>query len=425
MKSFKITEREGIAYSKKSGDNNEIHLNDLAGYNSIFGEKICHGTFVLEKIFKIINLSKILNNQNNLKIKAHFYHQTNYNKKIIIKKSKKNFFEIFQDNKKIIELLILKKFKKENKKIFNPDRTKTFKNKYFPKNYEKNLYFVLSVLSKYVGKFYPGKYSIIKEIELDFNCSKLIEKKKIYIRSKRFKKKFPLIDNHLISKNITINFLSLIRPKYKNDVTKLNRTLINKVKKIKYNALIVGGSQGIGRKIYEILKNNKKIIKIITYNKNLISSNNNKTYLIKLNILKNNFKLDYYIKKFAPLRIFYFASPKILFDEKLSKEKFKELKLFFLDFPEKILSRVLTHKLSFFYPSTLNIDQDKFSDYSKIKLQAEQKLSKICAKNKIIFKTLRLPAINSRQSVSLLNPNPISLNKYLNSNYKSFKKIFL
>ena len=36
---FKIIDKEGIDYSKISGDNNLIHLKNLEGYNSIFGEK--------------------------------------------------------------------------------------------------------------------------------------------------------------------------------------------------------------------------------------------------------------------------------------------------------------------------------------------------------------------------------------------------
>ena len=34
-------------FSELSGDNNLIHLDDLIGYNSIFGEKICNGCLVI------------------------------------------------------------------------------------------------------------------------------------------------------------------------------------------------------------------------------------------------------------------------------------------------------------------------------------------------------------------------------------------
>ena len=60
---FKIYEKEGKKYSIISGDNNRIHLNKIFGYNSIFGEKICHGTLIVTKIFKIINLKKKIKNK--------------------------------------------------------------------------------------------------------------------------------------------------------------------------------------------------------------------------------------------------------------------------------------------------------------------------------------------------------------------------
>ena len=38
---FKITNQEGRSFAKVSGDHNLIHLDDIIGYNSLFGEKIC------------------------------------------------------------------------------------------------------------------------------------------------------------------------------------------------------------------------------------------------------------------------------------------------------------------------------------------------------------------------------------------------
>ena len=74
-------------------------------------------------------------------------------------------------------------------------------------------------------------------------------------------------------------FQSLERPKVKHKIYIPSKILKNKIKKIKYNALIIGGSQGIGRDITNILKYNSKIFKIVTYNKNKI-----------FNKKKNNFE---------------------------------------------------------------------------------------------------------------------------------------
>ena len=44
--------------------------------------------------------------------------------------------------------------------------------------------------------------------------------------------------------------------------------------------------------------------------------------------------------------------------------------------------------------------------------------------NNISFGSIRFPALNSRQSISLNNPNPPSLLQYLESNPKMVNKIF-
>ena len=49
---FNITKESGFRYAKRTGDNNKIHLNDLEGYNSLYGEKVCHGCNVFESFLK-------------------------------------------------------------------------------------------------------------------------------------------------------------------------------------------------------------------------------------------------------------------------------------------------------------------------------------------------------------------------------------
>ena len=66
---FLITRKEGINFSKLSGDTNKIHINERTGYNSYFGFNICHGVLVLFKFFKIINIKNKIENKI-LKIKG-------------------------------------------------------------------------------------------------------------------------------------------------------------------------------------------------------------------------------------------------------------------------------------------------------------------------------------------------------------------
>ena len=98
-KQFKITEKEGNLFSKRSGDINKIHLNKKYSYNSIFGNKICFGAQILIKIIEMINL----NFQKRLYFKASFNQPAYYNEpiKLMINKSK---------NIKLINLYQYEKF---------------------------------------------------------------------------------------------------------------------------------------------------------------------------------------------------------------------------------------------------------------------------------------------------------------------------
>ena len=42
-----INKNEGIKFSKFTGDNNKIHINEVTGNNSIYGENIAHGVLVI------------------------------------------------------------------------------------------------------------------------------------------------------------------------------------------------------------------------------------------------------------------------------------------------------------------------------------------------------------------------------------------
>ena len=112
---FKIKEYEGLNYSKVSKDKNKIHTDNLVGYNSIFGKKICHGTLVVSKIFKNDEFRKIISSKKEFNIYINFLDFIEYNKNILIKKIKNKFYviqnkkkkSILQYERKIIFLLIV------------------------------------------------------------------------------------------------------------------------------------------------------------------------------------------------------------------------------------------------------------------------------------------------------------------------------
>jgi len=283
----------------------------------------------------------------------------------------------------------------------------------------------LNSISKYVGKVYPGKNSIIREININYNNKFKYNKNKIKIFSKKIDKRFPIIINKIIFDKYFIEFQSLDRPIIKNRKIKLNNVLKKTINKIQENILIIGGSQGIGKDVFNILRNNKKIFKIVTYYKNKINIKDNKIVIKKIDIEKNIKKINQIISNYAPIKIFYFPTKKIFFDNKLDNKTTKDYEKMFFLLPLKLLNENKNKNISFFYPSTSNIDINKNSIYSKIKLKAEKKISKLCLKHNIPLSIIRFPAINSRQSLSIINKNLPNLTDYLGINNSLMNKLFL
>ena len=107
------------------------------------------------------------------------------------------------------------------------------------------------------------------------------------------------------------------------------------IKKIKNNCIIIGGSQGLGKEYSDILKKNSKIKIFSTFTVNKSKNNKNLNYF-KFDInLKNDLKKieKVLIKNNTKyMNIYYFASCKIKFNQKLSKNDFKFHKNFFFRF---------------------------------------------------------------------------------------------
>jgi len=420
---FKITEKEGINYSKISGDKNKIHIDDLTGYNSMFGEKICHGTLVLSKILKKKELKKIILGKKKFNISADFVDFIKYNKNAYIKK-KNNKFYVIQDKKKRIYISVSSK---NNSYFLKIDKKKNyyFKKKLtFLKNRYDLIYSLLSYISNYVGNKYPGKNSLIRSININFNKDFYKNDEQLVINSYKLNKGLPLIKNILLFKNFKIEFETLERPFVKKNIFIIKKDLKRKIKMFKEDILIIGGSSGIGNDVFNLFKINKKILKIVTFNQNKIKSKLKDSIFYKVDVLKDLKKLNYLINKYGPIKIFYFPTTKIYFEKKINNKTMIQYKKIFLTIPLKIIKDNKTKIISIFYPSTKFIDEDKESDYSKVKLLAENLLKKSCKKHNINYKSLRFPAINSKQSISLLNPTPENFFQYLNKYPNLFDKIF-
>jgi len=401
---FYIKESEGVNFAKLSGDNNLIHIDKITGHNSIHGHNIVHGVLLILKFFK-----KIKFKQNYSSIKVQFQKGLKYNSEIKIKKIKKNksrtIYQLTQNDEIGLNVeisLIPEKHTVRNlKKI-------TFRKKYSVSNKEKKrfnnislqkeLKIALCYLSRYVGTIYPGKHSLLKEIKIFNNHQSKIDK--IDISSYLLSKVFPLIDNRLFYKNYNIEFKTLIRPDLNIKLSKPNRIILKEINTIKENILIIGASSGIGNDLLKLFLNNKKIKIIGTYYKNKIKQNKKNLITKKLDI-ENDLKLVYeIIKKFNPITIYYFATPKIHFKSIKDVNLIKKYKTYFINIPIKIIKFANNFKSKFFYPSTTY--NNKFSPYSLTKLKAEKEINKL-KNRRTEINILRIPGINTKQNLSLLS----------------------
>ena len=417
---FKITNREGRSFAKLSGDNNSIHLDDIIGYNSLFGEKICHGCLVMLKFFDLINLNKLIKNKEKYLIKIIFLKHFSYEKKIKILK-KKNYFFFYQSKILIAELKInyynkFTKFDLVKKQSFKIDIKKNKRN-----NNIENLSLLLRKLSMFVGTIFPGEDSIIRDVSINYNKNFYFSEKKIDIFSKKLDRRYPIINNKIVHKNYNIEFQTLIRPSFNFKRVKINKKIKNITNNIKDKILIIGAGSGMGRELLDIYKLNSKLKIIATYYKNKILIKNKNIKIIKLDIEKSIKKVKKIINNFNNITVYYFATPKINLDIK-DNESLNQYKRFYIKYPLEILSSFKGQNIKFFYPSTVYVNKIK-STYAEIKKNAELKLRRINKKN-ITINLLRIDEVNTKQNISLSNKNLPTFTQLVNKNKQYQNKIF-
>ena len=421
-KNIIIKKKEGLRFAKLSGDKNRIHLDNLTGYNSQFGENIIHGSFILIKFLNEHDFE----GYNSIKINFHngFY----YNTPIRIKKNKSHkntdIFKLTQNNetKGVIE------FSKKKSEIFFKLEKKTFYKKFIVtrrikklfvnKKIDNELNLSLNFLTKYVGMIYPGNYSLISEIKIKRND--IIDFDDVKIYSWKPSSRHPIIYNNLYYKKFEISFQTLIRPKLLVKNIKKTTSLIKSIHQTNKNILIIGASKGIGSELFHLFKQKKNKKIIATYYKNTIVNVKKNILCKKINIEKDLNKIFSLIKTYRPLIVYYFPTPKI--DLKASSNKqLKIYKKFYTTIPIKIIKYCIKNKSYFFYPSSTYIDKIQKNYYTYYKNHAEKEINKI-KDNKLFVNILRIPEINTKQNLSVFNRDLPSFTELLNKD-KNFRNM--
>jgi len=420
-----IKRKEGVKFAQQSGDKNKIHLDYITGYNSQFGENIIHGSYLLIKFLTYNRINDFSF------IKIQFFSGFFYDAPIKVDRIKSNktndTFKLTQNNEEKGRIEILKKSKIEN---FNKLKKKTFYKKFtinqkirksfITRKIDNELNLSLNYLTKYTGMFYPGEYSLISEIKI--KKKSLISSNDVKIYSLKPSSRHPIIYNNLYYKKLEISFLTLVRPKLKIKNFKKNLYVLDLVKKINKNILIIGASTGIGKELFNIFKYKKNNKIILTYRHNRINFKKPNIIIKKINIENDINKIFSIIKSHQPLLVYYFPTPKINL-KNVSKQLSKIYKKFYVTIPIKLIQYCIENKSYFFYPSSIYVDEHTNNMYTKTKKIAEKKICKI-KDNKLFVNILRIPEINTKQNLSVFNKDLPSFTELLKKNKDFRNKVF-
>ena len=268
--------------------------------------------------------------------------------------------------------------------------------------------------------FYPGEYSLISEIKI--KKKSLISSNDVKIYSLKPSSRHPIIYNNLYYKKLEISFLTLVRPKLKIKNFKKNLYLLDLVKKINKNILIIGASTGIGKELFNIFKYKKNNKIILTYRHNRINFKKPNIIIKKINIENDINRIFSIIKSHQPLLVYYFPTPKINL-KNVSKQLSKIYKKFYVTIPIKLIQYCIENKSYFFYPSSIYVDEHTNNMYTKTKKIAEKKICKI-KDNKLFVNILRIPEINTKQNLSVFNKDLPSFTELLKKNKDFRNKVF-
>ena len=284
----------------------------------------------------------------------------------------------------------------------------------FPNLYEtygKVLTCEFATISKVVGMEVPGLNSLFLSINVELrNTNSDISFFAVTNADPRFR----LIQMEYCAKSISGTISALCLP-----ISRSGISLALVQKKVfpeifsGINALIIGGSRGLGEIVAKVLSAGGGNV-TLTYNLGFSDAMNLRDEIIAsgggcrieyLNIYDNSLD-SFHFEGFN--QIYYFATPRITKESDLigSRTEISTYIKFYLNAFEEIVDRIARQdiKVSIFYPSTdfINNPNPGFEGYSETKLQGEVLCQKLSALHglKIVFP--RLPRFDTDQTRGLL-----------------------
>lgn len=263
---------------------------------------------------------------------------------------------------------------------------------------------ILLATTRIVGMSVPGIHSIFSELNLKFPPQAHISHQSI---SYTFKKHHILPCFHIKLENIDSKIIAFIRP-----IPISNQTLhflSSKYPKLDFsnqNALIIGGSKGLGNTCAKLLALGGANV-LVGYNSTKFDEEHDKISSFHINICKTLHHVKEEIETFNPTHLYYFSTPPIQATkgENLNQSillLFIQHYIFGLD---NILKLKLSNLRTIFIPSTIfceELPQD-FKEYVLAKQMVENFCHFLSKEYQII--SPRLPKTQTNQTLELIKHN--------------------
>ena len=439
----KFSMKDQVDFACFCGDFNSIHLEPIKARKTVAGECIVHGinSFLCALEFLLINTKNLYSNY-----LINFKNKIPLDQKIIFVLEKNNTLAIRNKHNKNLVLIqcdgILKSFPSKDK--FNLSNYKILdspldfdennysigvpiKNKYGGQSkYAKILFpslcqylgihlvYEISLISNIIGMQIPGKNSLFASCEIKIKDNNVNPP---HFKLESFKNKLKLLKVKYEGINFEAKMQAFLLKYSKSSVIseELKDSLLsNNNNFCGRNALIIGGSRGIGSfvaKVLALLGSKVTISYFACYEDALdvckdINQNNAREHadLLKFNVLKDKFS-D--IKNASYDDLFYFATPKI-FDkdsDAFSEEIYIQFKKVYADaFREIALEFMEKGGKKIYYPSSVAVAQDikGMEEYKMAKKDGELVCNDLNMRFPLEILIDRLDRVNTDQTLSIV-----------------------